>query len=92
MELVERDALMHAWLTGTPGRRVTIDNALDPQLKTIVDAVEAQGGAVEIYLLDTSLRHDRAVSLAWRRTTLARRHAGAWRGSTSAGGDPAGDP
>lgn len=77
MELVERDALMDAWLTATPGRRVTIDNALDPGLKAIVDAVEAQGGAVELYVLDTSACGTTALCISlgdgrrWPGVTLA---------------------
>jgi bacteriocin biosynthesis cyclodehydratase domain-containing protein len=54
MELVERDALMHAWLTGTPGRLVTLDNTLDPPLRQIVHGIERHGAAVEVYALETA--------------------------------------
>ena len=77
LELIERDALMHAWLTATPGRRLIIDNTLDTQLQAIVNAVEAQGGAVEIFILDTSVCGTTALCISlgdgrrWPGVTLA---------------------
>lgn len=77
MELVERDGLMHAWLTATPGRPVELDHTLDPQLKSIIDGVEALGAAVEVYVLDTSAYGTTALCISlgdgrqWPGVTLA---------------------
>ncbi len=54
LELIERDALMVAWLSGCPGRRIRIDDALDPRLRGILDGLEALGATTEIYALPTS--------------------------------------
>ena len=62
MELVERDAFLAAWLTGRPGRRVNLQN--EPELREVIAGVEALGGAVEIYLLDTSSFGTTALCLA----------------------------
>lgn len=55
LELVERDAFMTAWLTATPGRRIEIDDSLDPSLRCVLTGVEALGATVEVYLLPTSV-------------------------------------
>jgi ribosomal protein S12 methylthiotransferase accessory factor YcaO len=52
--LVERDACLTAWLTATPGRRILIDESLDPSLRRVLEGVEALGAAVEVYMLPTS--------------------------------------
>ncbi len=54
LELVERDAFLSAWMTATPGRAVTLDDALDPRLRRVFDAVETLGAAIEIFTLPTS--------------------------------------
>jgi ribosomal protein S12 methylthiotransferase accessory factor len=54
LELVERDAFLSAWMTATPGRAVTLDDALDPLLRRVLDAVEALGAAIEVFTLPTS--------------------------------------
>ena len=55
LELVERDACMTAWLTATPGRRILIDDSLDPSLRHVLEGVEALGATVEVYILPTSV-------------------------------------
>lgn len=45
---------MSAWLTARPGRRVEIDDTLDPLLCRILDGIEALGATVEVYILPTS--------------------------------------
>lgn len=55
LELVERDAFMAAWLTACPGRRVELDDTLDPSLRGVLDGIEALGATVEVYILPTSL-------------------------------------
>jgi len=55
LELVERDAFMTAWLTATPGRRILIDDSLDPSLRRVLKGVEALGATVEVYILQTSV-------------------------------------
>ncbi|MEO5902503.1 MAG: YcaO-like family protein [Gemmatimonadaceae bacterium] len=54
MELVERDAFMTCWLTAQPGRRMQLDDTLDPMLLAVLDAIEALGATVETYMLPTS--------------------------------------
>jgi ribosomal protein S12 methylthiotransferase accessory factor len=54
LELVERDALMAAWLTGCPGQQVRLDGALDPQLRQVLDGIEALGAGVEFYVLPSA--------------------------------------
>jgi ribosomal protein S12 methylthiotransferase accessory factor len=51
LELVERDALMTAWLTGTPAKRLRLDDALAPSLRRVLAAIESLGARVELYLL-----------------------------------------
>jgi thiazole/oxazole-forming peptide maturase SagD family component len=77
LELVERDAFMCTWLTGMPGRRVILDDTLDPRLQAIVTGVERLGAAFELYLLDTSAIGTTALCLSigdgrdWPGVTLA---------------------
>jgi len=54
LELIERDALMAAWLTGNSGRRIELDDRLDPRLGRVLDGMRHLGATVEIYLLPTS--------------------------------------
>ena len=53
LELVERDALMTCWLTGTPGQRIDLDEDLDPSLRQVLAEVERLGAHTEIYSLPT---------------------------------------
>ncbi|MGH3861679.1 YcaO-like family protein [Actinokineospora sp.] len=64
LELVERDAMMAAWLTGAKGRFVELDETLDPDLAAIVEALRTQGVTVEVYLLPTSMYGVTAAALA----------------------------
>lgn len=54
LELVERDAFMAAWLLACPGLRIDLDVTLDPQLRSVLDGIEALGATVEVYSLPTS--------------------------------------
>jgi thiazole/oxazole-forming peptide maturase SagD family component len=64
LELVERDAMMAAWMTGAKGRYVDLDETLDVDLRAIVDALRAQGPGVEVYLVPTSMYGVTAVALS----------------------------
>jgi ribosomal protein S12 methylthiotransferase accessory factor len=64
LELVERDAFMVAWMTGACGRRVSIDESLNPVLGEVVESIEALGGSVELYLLPTAVCGTAALCLA----------------------------
>jgi ribosomal protein S12 methylthiotransferase accessory factor len=55
LELIERDAFMAAWLTGSPALRVELDSALDPLLGGVLKSIEGLGAKVELYLLPTSV-------------------------------------
>jgi thiazole/oxazole-forming peptide maturase SagD family component len=63
-ELVERDAMMAAWLTMRSGQRVELDDSLDAGLYHIIDGIAAIGGEVELYLLPTSRCGTTALCLA----------------------------
>ncbi len=62
-ELVERDAFMLTWLCRLPGRRLTIDNALEPEIHDVVKQLEKCGAQIELYLLDVGLSIPTAVCL-----------------------------
>ncbi|PWW57033.1 YcaO-like family protein [Actinokineospora spheciospongiae] len=64
LELVERDAMMAAWLTGARGRFVDLDDTLDPDLRATLDALQGMGPSVEVHLLPTSTYGTTAVALA----------------------------
>jgi ribosomal protein S12 methylthiotransferase accessory factor len=64
LELVERDAFMAAWLTACPGWRVAVDSAFDPQLRQVLDGIEALGAMIELYILPTSAFGTTALCLA----------------------------
>ncbi len=55
LELVERDAFLSAWRTGRPGRRVALDETIDPLLRRVVESIELLGATVEIYALPTGV-------------------------------------
>ncbi len=63
LDLVGRDAFVAAWMTGCAGRRVEIDDALDPALRRVIAATEALGGDIEAYLLPTGACGTTAVAL-----------------------------
>jgi ribosomal protein S12 methylthiotransferase accessory factor len=65
LELVERDAMMAAWLSTCPGRRVELDDSLDANLHRVVAGIEALGGKVELYVLPTSACGTTALCLAF---------------------------
>ncbi|WP_321475461.1 TOMM precursor leader peptide-binding protein [uncultured Paludibaculum sp.] len=54
MELVERDAFLSSWLTGSAGTRIVLDDSLDPALRAVLQAVERLGAVVEPYRLETA--------------------------------------
>ncbi len=64
MELVERDAFMAAWLTGSAGRKIELDNSLDIPLRGVLKGIEDFGAVVEIYLLSTSACGSTVLGLA----------------------------
>ncbi|WP_372504138.1 YcaO-like family protein [Actinokineospora diospyrosa] len=64
LELIERDAMMSAWLTGAKGRYVELDDTLDIEVTDVIEALRAAGPAVEVYVLPTSAYGTTAVALA----------------------------
>lgn len=54
LELVERDAFLASWLTASPGRRIELDDSLEPALRAILDGIERLGAKVELYCLDAA--------------------------------------
>ncbi|MFC7616037.1 YcaO-like family protein [Actinokineospora soli] len=64
LELVERDAVLAAWLTGARGRFIELDETLDADLADAVDALTDEGHTVEVHLLPTSTYGATAVALA----------------------------
>ncbi|MGW5051737.1 TOMM precursor leader peptide-binding protein [Actinokineospora sp. NPDC004072] len=64
LELVERDAMLAAWLTGARGRFIQLDETLDADLADAVDALTDEGHTVEVHLLPTSTYGATAAALA----------------------------
>lgn len=63
LDLVGRDAFMAAWMTRCAGRRVEIDESLDPALRRVIAATQTLGADVELYLLPTGAYGTTAVAL-----------------------------
>lgn len=55
LELVERDAFMAAWLTGSPAQCVELDDTLDPLLRNVLEGIQSLGATVEVYTLPASV-------------------------------------
>lgn len=64
LELIERDALMCAWLTATPAQPVAFEVALEPRLEAALARIDELGGSTEVYLLPNSLAATTALCLA----------------------------
>ena len=54
-ELVERDAFMLTWLCRLPGRRLIVDDSLEPGTNEILRQLRARGAKIELYLLNVGL-------------------------------------
>ncbi|MGC4055627.1 MAG: YcaO-like family protein, partial [Paludibaculum sp.] len=54
LELVERDAFLSAWLAQRPASPIELDDALDPALAAVIDAVRGLGAHVELFRLETA--------------------------------------
>ena len=54
-ELVERDAFMLTWLCRRPGRRLIVDNALEPGIRAVLQQLQECEAQIELYLLDVGL-------------------------------------
>ena len=54
LEIVERDAFMATWLTGSSAQLIELDDTLDPLLQEALKGLESLGANVEIYTLPTS--------------------------------------
>jgi ribosomal protein S12 methylthiotransferase accessory factor YcaO len=65
LELLERDAVMAAWRTGSGGQAVAIDAAWDGDLLEVIGGIEALGGAVEARLLGSACGYPAAMCLAF---------------------------
>ena len=63
-ELIERDAFMSAWLSGTPGCRVAVDDSLDPMLAEVLAQVANLGADIELFTLPTSACGTTALCMA----------------------------
>lgn len=65
LELVERDAFLTTWRTGTRARRLRLETGdLDPMLVGVIEAVEGLGGAVEVHVLSTTACGTAVVAVA----------------------------
>lgn len=54
LELVERDAMLTAWMAARGGQRLELDATCDRRLRAVLAAVEACGATVELYVLPDS--------------------------------------
>lgn len=65
-ELVERDAFMLTWLARRPGRRLMLDETVEPGVGEAIRQLEARRSArVELYLLDVGLGIPTVVCIAF---------------------------
>jgi ribosomal protein S12 methylthiotransferase accessory factor len=64
LELVERDAFLAAWFTGTAGQRIELDQTFDPRLSEVLKTIESCGAATELYFLPTAACGSVAICLA----------------------------
>jgi ribosomal protein S12 methylthiotransferase accessory factor len=55
LELIERDAFILSWLARLPGRRVLVDDSVDPDTREVARQLAAQGARLELYLLDVGV-------------------------------------
>ena len=64
-ELVERDAFMLSWLARRPGRRLILDDTLEPGVGEVIRQLAQRGAHMELYLLDVGLGIPTVVSVAF---------------------------
>jgi ribosomal protein S12 methylthiotransferase accessory factor len=62
-ELIERDAFLAAWLTGSPGRRIAVEG-LPAELREVLATLEELGAQVELYCLPDSACGTAVLALA----------------------------
>ncbi|MFS8065794.1 MAG: TOMM precursor leader peptide-binding protein [Byssovorax sp.] len=55
VELIERDAFMISWLARLPGRRIALDDSVDPGTREVARQLAERGARLELYLLDVGL-------------------------------------
>ena len=55
VELIERDAFMISWLARLPGRRIVLDDSIDPSTREVARQIAERGARLELYLLDVGL-------------------------------------
>ncbi|WP_437979195.1 TOMM precursor leader peptide-binding protein [Sorangium sp. So ce295] len=55
LELIERDAFMISWLARRPGRRIMLDESIDPDAREVARQLADCGARVELYLLEAGI-------------------------------------
>ncbi|KYF70543.1 TOMM precursor leader peptide-binding protein [Sorangium cellulosum] len=55
LELIERDAFMISWLARRPGRRIVLDESIDPDAREVARQLADCGARVELYLLEAGI-------------------------------------
>jgi ribosomal protein S12 methylthiotransferase accessory factor len=55
MELIERDAFMMTWLSRLPGRRLHLDESVDPSTREVARQLAERGARLELYLLEAGV-------------------------------------
>ncbi len=55
LETVERDAFMIAWRAERPGRKLLLDNTIEPDIHEVVRQLRERGVEIELFLLDAGL-------------------------------------
>lgn len=65
MELIERDAFMISWLTRRPGRRILLDDSVDPGTREVARQLAERGVRLELYLVDAGLAVPAVVSVGF---------------------------
>jgi ribosomal protein S12 methylthiotransferase accessory factor len=65
LELVERDAFMISWLARLPGRRIHLDESIDPGTREVARQLADRGARLELYLVDAGVGVPAAVSIGF---------------------------
>jgi ribosomal protein S12 methylthiotransferase accessory factor len=65
LELVERDAFTLSWLARLPGRRIHLDDSVDPGTREVARQLAAHGARLELYLVGAGVAVPAVVAIGF---------------------------
>jgi ribosomal protein S12 methylthiotransferase accessory factor len=65
LELVERDAFTISWLLRLPGRRIHLDDSVDPGTREVARQLAGQGARLHLYLVDAGIEVPAVVAITF---------------------------